>query len=319
MRTLPSPAGSAVVAIADAVRRPGELLEPPQLLALATAVAGAQADWRPLLRHDPDRRWYRRLYASPEVEVWLLAWSTGQDTLLHDHGGAGGAFHVVDGTLTEDYVEGSRPGAPVRRRRHRPGDGVAFGPAYVHNVADPGPDAATSVHAYSPALTTMRYYERTAGGELEATRTVAVDGPDGEAPAVPAPGDGARPARQSADALLVAARARLDRLTARDAAAAAARGALLVDIRTPAQRRAQGEIPGATVIERNVLEWRLDPAGAARIPGTAYDRDIVLVCHQGFASSLAAAALHDLGLTRATDLAGGFEAWAAAGLPVERG
>ncbi|MFF7634902.1 rhodanese-like domain-containing protein [Kitasatospora sp. NPDC008050] len=92
--------------------------------------------------------------------------------------------------------------------------------------------------------------------------------------------------------------------------------ALLVDIRPAAQRAREGRLPGALVIERNVLEWRLDPAGSHRIPeATGYDLPVVLVCSEGYASSLAAASLRELGLHRATDLAGGFVAWAAAGLP----
>ena len=103
-------------------------------------------------------------------------------------------------------------------------------------------------------------------------------------------------------------------------AAVAEDGALLVDIRPAAQRAREGEIPGALVIERNVLEWRLDPAGSHRIP-EAHDHDVawIVVCSEGYASSLAAAGLRELGLHRATDLDGGFVAWAAAGLPTRPG
>ena len=121
------------------------------------------------------------------------------------------------------------------------------------------------------------------------------------------------------DQLLERARARLRRLDPREAAAAMAGGALLVDTRSAAQRAEQGEVPGAIVIERNVLEWRLDPASPHRIPEVAgYDQPIVVMCAEGYGSSLAAASLQDLGLHRATDLVGGFEAWARAGLPVRR-
>jgi rhodanese-related sulfurtransferase len=95
-------------------------------------------------------------------------------------------------------------------------------------------------------------------------------------------------------------------------------GALLVDIRPQAQRKAEGEIPGATIIERNVLEWRFDPASAARLPVASYDLQVIIFCSEGYTSSLAAASLLDLGVRRATDLEGGFHAWAAAGLPVSR-
>lgn len=104
-----------------------------------------------------------------------------------------------------------------------------------------------------------------------------------------------------------------------EAAALADRGALLVDIRPAAQRTTYGEIPGAVVIERNVLEWRLDPTSPDRHPDVTdqLDRPVVVVCQEGFASSLAAASLQELGLSRATDLVGGFAAWKAAGLAVE--
>ena len=124
------------------------------------------------------------------------------------------------------------------------------------------------------------------------------------------------PARRTIDQVLAEARTRLDRLTPRQALRAAAAGAVLVDIRPAAQRGAEGEIPGALIVERNVLEWRFDPASAARLPQAGYDLQVVIFCSEGYTSSLAAAALQDLGIRRATDLAGGFLAWQAAGLPV---
>jgi rhodanese-related sulfurtransferase len=116
--------------------------------------------------------------------------------------------------------------------------------------------------------------------------------------------------------LLAAARARLDRLSPLQASRAAREGAVLVDIRPAAQRAAEGEIPGAMIVERNVLEWRFDPASDARLPQASYDLQVVVVCSEGYTSSLAAAALQDLGISGATDLDGGFRAWQAAGLPV---
>ncbi|GGQ76214.1 rhodanese-like domain-containing protein [Streptomyces flaveolus] len=99
--------------------------------------------------------------------------------------------------------------------------------------------------------------------------------------------------------------------------AAEAGEALLVDIRYAALRDADGLIPGALVIERNELEWRLDPQGSHRVPeATGHDLRVVVVCNEGYASSLAAESLHRLGLHRATDLVGGFQAWRTAGLPV---
>ncbi|MEQ3554625.1 rhodanese-like domain-containing protein [Pseudonocardia nematodicida] len=120
--------------------------------------------------------------------------------------------------------------------------------------------------------------------------------------------------------LLAAARARLDRPDPQRAAGLVAGGAVLVDTRPGWQRAEEGAVPGALLIERNHLEWRLDPTSDARI-AQAVDHDVtwVLFCSEGYSSSLAAASLQDLGLHRATDLDGGFRAWAAAGLPVEPG
>jgi rhodanese-related sulfurtransferase len=117
------------------------------------------------------------------------------------------------------------------------------------------------------------------------------------------------------DTVLAGARARLERLDPYDAAAAVVAGALLVDIRPEINRATEGEIPGAIVIDRNVLEWRLDPASDTRIAAAAYDAWIVLFCNEGYASSLAATSLQDLGVIAATDLIGGYRAWRAAGLP----
>jgi len=118
------------------------------------------------------------------------------------------------------------------------------------------------------------------------------------------------------DQMLAAARTRLVRVAPPQARQEAAQGAVLVDIRPAAQRAAEGEIPGAMIIERNVLEWRFDPASGARLPLARYDLRVIVFCSEGYTSSLAAAALQDLGLSRATDLDGGFQAWRRAGLPV---
>ena len=117
--------------------------------------------------------------------------------------------------------------------------------------------------------------------------------------------------------LLAAARARLDRPDPQRAAAMAEQGAYLVDTRPGWQRAEEGELPGALVIERNHLEWRLDPTSDARIP-EAVDHAVtwIVVCSEGYSSSLAAASLQELGLRNATDLDGGYRAWKAAGLPV---
>lgn len=122
-------------------------------------------------------------------------------------------------------------------------------------------------------------------------------------------------ARPGVDALLTAARARLDRLTPIEAYEAVRSGAVLIDIRPALNREAEGRVPGALVIERNELEWRLDPASEASMPQADYELYAVLMCNEGYASSLAAAALQQLGVRRASDVIGGFRAWRAAGLP----
>ena len=123
---------------------------------------------------------------------------------------------------------------------------------------------------------------------------------------------------KTVDELLAQARATLpDRPSPAEALHAQANGALLIDIRGDDQRHEHGLIPGAIVLPRNCLEWRCDPASEWRHPAiTRRDVHIILICDQGYQSSLAAATLQQLGLTHATDLDGGFTAWAAAGLPV---
>ncbi|GAA3453852.1 rhodanese-like domain-containing protein [Dactylosporangium matsuzakiense] len=119
--------------------------------------------------------------------------------------------------------------------------------------------------------------------------------------------------------VLTQARQGVRRYTPQEADAARRRGALIVDTRTETQRAETGELPGALVIDRTVLEWRLDPASPDHIPeATSYDLEVVVVCRQGYSSSLAAESLRRVGLHRATDLAGGVEAWVRAGLPLHR-
>jgi rhodanese-related sulfurtransferase len=120
--------------------------------------------------------------------------------------------------------------------------------------------------------------------------------------------------RRSIDDLVAAARSRLDRIEPSRLESELAAGALVVDIRPLEQRDRDGPLPGAIVIDRNVLEWRLDPKCEHRIPEiTGHDGLVVIVCNEGFSSSLAAAVLQELGLHRATDLVGGFQAWLTLG------
>lgn len=128
------------------------------------------------------------------------------------------------------------------------------------------------------------------------------------------------PGSKSIDQILADARTRLDRITPELAQEAArVRGATLIDIRPVAQRKQFGEIPGSLIIERNVLEWRLDPQSDAHlkdVPGIGtYEVEPIIFCQEGYTSSLAAASLKELGLAKATDIVGGFKAWKEAGLP----
>ena len=119
------------------------------------------------------------------------------------------------------------------------------------------------------------------------------------------------------DQLLEQARSRIQRFTARETLARVQAGALLVDIRPVAQRAAHGLVPGALCIERNVLEWRLDPSCDHRIPEASNpERPVIVLCQQGYASSLAADSLRALGYAQAGDLIEGFDGWRAAGLPI---
>jgi len=122
----------------------------------------------------------------------------------------------------------------------------------------------------------------------------------------------------SIEEVLLAARARLRRLSPDEAYEAMVKTeATLVDIRPEGQRAIEGSIAGALVVERNVLEWRFDPASSARLPvATDHDIQVIVFCSEGYSSSLAAISLQDLGLSRATDMIGGFQAWRAMGLPI---
>lgn len=119
----------------------------------------------------------------------------------------------------------------------------------------------------------------------------------------------------SVDELLARARGSIDRVTVPEMMRDYASGALVVDTRPVEQRQRDGELPFAVIIDRNVLEWRLAPSSDARIPEAANTDRVIVVCNEGFASSLAAATLRELGIVRATDLVGGFQAWLAAGSP----
>lgn len=289
---------------------PGRVPSHAELGAVTAGIASRRELWSDLAVHDATERWYTLVYRSPEYDLWLLSWLPGQDTDWHDHGGSSGSFAVAEGELTEQWRRGARR---IGSHVVRAGEHVAFGPTHLHNVAHHGDEAAVSVHCYSPALTVMTYYALESRG-LRAVETVRSDAPDGR---------GWERLRQPAtrhlsiDDVLADARNQIDRVSPREAARLLAEGAALVDIRPIEYREAEGEVPGSFVIERNVLEWRLDPLNEARIKELAdYDKRIIIMCNEGYASSLAAADLRRLGHRRVADLDGGFRSWKAAGLPV---
>jgi rhodanese-related sulfurtransferase len=124
--------------------------------------------------------------------------------------------------------------------------------------------------------------------------------------------------RRTVNDLLAAARAKIERLEPRAALAAARDGAIVIDTRCAEQRRETGIIPGSVHVPLSVLYWRLDRESDSKDPSLADpERQVILVCAHGYSSSIAAATLRDLGFARASDIDGGFEAWQAAGLPIE--
>lgn len=131
-------------------RRPAELRD------IVGDLAERRDVWSASVRFDLTERYFARLRRDDDVEVWLICWDLGQDTLLHDHGGSVGAFTVVSGSLTEDF--GSVSQDALRTRRHATGASVGFGADYVHNLVNVGMEPAVSIHAYSPPLRTMNFY-----------------------------------------------------------------------------------------------------------------------------------------------------------------
>jgi rhodanese-related sulfurtransferase/mannose-6-phosphate isomerase-like protein (cupin superfamily) len=283
----------------------------PQELAAIVQVFASSVQWLDRVRLRVDRRWYERLYHGPEYDVWLISWMPGQSTGFHDHGASSGAFLVSTGTL-EEHRPGERSGTISA------GDSRAFGPDHAHDVRNVSKAPSISIHAYSPPLTKMNEYElegdRLVLRKDEARQSDIGDGHRRTQKQEPE----ARTGVLSIDEMLAVARARLQRLSPRDAYEAVAKAkAVLVDIRPESQRALEGCIDGALVVERNVLEWRFDPVSSSRLPvATSHDLQVIVFCSEGYTSSLAAAALQELGLWRATDIVGGVKAWREAGLPL---
>lgn len=137
----------------------------PVLRDLTAALSATPEVWRPVIQHRPDARWYTRLVLSATVEVWLIGWYPGQQTEIHDHGGALGALTVAQGCVEEDRYDRSWTISQVRR--HATGAAVGFGAAHVHRVANRSPEIATTIHAYSPPELPMRFGPASTGGSHE--------------------------------------------------------------------------------------------------------------------------------------------------------
>jgi rhodanese-related sulfurtransferase/mannose-6-phosphate isomerase-like protein (cupin superfamily) len=283
----------------------------PEDLAKIVAIFASSDGWMERVRLRADRRWYERLYHGPDYDIWVISWLPGQSTGFHDHGASSGAFVVATGILEEHR-------AGERSRVIHPGKPHAFGPDYAHDVRNKSLAPTISIHAYSPPLSEMNEYE------LDGNRLVPREGASewpktlDEEWHVERRKPANRAGALSIEKMLSAARARLRRLSPAEGYDAVAKAeAILIDIRPEGQRAIEGSIPGALIVERNVLEWRFDPASNARLPvAMDHDLQVIVFCSEGYASSLAAAALLDLGLWRATDMVGGFHAWRAKGLPI---
>jgi rhodanese-related sulfurtransferase/mannose-6-phosphate isomerase-like protein (cupin superfamily) len=297
------------------VHEPGSTLIPsgagwktPEELAAIVAQFASSDGWMDRVRLRTGDRWYERLYHGPDYDLWVISWLPGQSTGFHDHGESSGAFVLAAGVLEEHRIG-------ERARVIYPGETRAFGADYAHDVRNVSNAPAISIHAYSPPLDEMNEYE------LEGSRLVPREHASERVETLERERQGESANRTGAlsiEQMLAAARARLRRLSPAEAYEAVAEAeAVLVDIRPESQRAMEGSIPGALIVERNVLEWRFDPASSARLPvATGHDLQVIVFCSEGYTSSLAAAALQDLGLWRATDVVGGFHAWSAAGLPV---
>jgi rhodanese-related sulfurtransferase len=297
-------------ALTSVDNQPQAALRSPEDLADIVSRFASSGGWMDKVRLCAEHRWYQRLHLGPDYDIWLISWLPGQSTGYHDHGASSGAFVVATGGLKEH-----RPGE--RSRVIHPGRPRAFGPEYAHDVRNASIAPAISIHAYSPPLSDMNEYEL--DGIRLVPRERESDPADTFAPERRTqnrnPSDHA--STSSIDEVLAAARARLRRLSPDEVNEALLRtGATLVDIRSEYQRTIEGSVKGALVVERNVLEWRFDPASDARLPvATDHDVQVIVFCSEGYTSSLAATALQNIGLRRATDMIGGFQAWKAMGLP----
>ncbi len=289
----------------------GNGLRTPRELANIVSLIASSEGWIDRVRLRTEQRWYERLYHGPDHDIWVISWLPGQSTGFHDHGESAGAFVVATGILEEHRPD-------EQTVVIHPGQARAFGPDYAHDVRNVSLGPAVSIHAYSPPLSKMNEYEldgdQLIPRERASERAATLDRESREQSAQSSD----RIGLSGIEKLLTRARSRLRRLSPAEAhEEVATTGAVLVDIRPEGQRAIEGAIPGALIVERNVLEWRFDPTSSARLAAaTDYGVRVIVFCSEGYSSSLAAAALQDLGLWSATDLIGGFHAWHAFGLPI---
>jgi len=155
--------------------RPADLyLAPAQLIEFTRFYADEVASGKyPYIDYDEEERWHQRIYRDRRVDVWLISWLPTQGTQLHDHGGSSGSFTVLSGALNEAVVGGGR----LHEHQRGTGDSVGFGAHYVHDVRNLSSAPAVSVHAYSPPLATMTFYDL-ADGRLEQLGSLATDDPE---------------------------------------------------------------------------------------------------------------------------------------------
>jgi hypothetical protein len=161
-------------------------LNPIELVDYTSLIAAEVAAGRyPYIQYDETERWHQRIYRDRRVDVWLISWLPSQGTQLHDHGGSAGAFTVLSGDLNEAVYLPPRPGNlrrpgadSLREHLRAAGAGVGFGPRYVHDVRNLGSAPAVSVHAYSPPLTSMNFYDIDTCGELVRLATLPTDDPE---------------------------------------------------------------------------------------------------------------------------------------------
>jgi len=151
----------------------GGALSPAELLGITRELARDRETWRALVQHTPTERWFTRLSANDDHDVWLIGWDSYQGVDLHDHGGSSGALYVVEGELLETSTR--REGVFLQEQHLVAGTARAFGPGHVHRVVNASATPATSVHVYSPPLVTMDFYSA-GGGSLAHTHSEAAFG-----------------------------------------------------------------------------------------------------------------------------------------------